>query len=171
MLMLINLETNYNLFFKYANQYLECLGIKDTVKYVEIKSVIKTNTKKEVKCLFKDKNNKVLYTFIHQAIKGKGTKNKAIPFISKDNKELKHKAIGTLSCIADSFYFFTEDLGFNFTDMDSEQIKYFNFIINNQNFICLLSDRLIKHTINEITSKVINLQKTLTDIIEDYYGS
>lgn len=165
--MIINLESNYDYFFKYANQYLECLNIKDTVKYIEIKSVVKTDIKKEVICLFKNKSNKILYTFIHQAIKGKGTKNKAIPYVLEDNKELKHKAIGTLSCIADSFYFFTEDLGFYFTDMDLEQIKYFEFIINNQNYICLLSNRLITCIINKITDKITDLQKTLINAIKE----
>lgn len=165
--MLINLERNYDYFFKYANQYLECLNIKDTVKYTEIKSVIKTGTEKEVTCLFKNKDNKVLYTFIHQSIKGKGTKSKAIPCIIEDNKELKYKAIGTLSCIADSFYFFTEDLGFYFTDMDLEQAKYFEFIINNQNYIRLLSNRLITHTVNEIINEITGLQKTLINAIKE----
>lgn len=165
--MLINLNNNYNFFFKYANQYLECLNIKDTVKYIEIKSITKTDTKKEIKYLFKNKNNKTLFTFIHQAIKGKGTKNKAIPYVSENNKELKHTAIGTLSCISDSFYYFTDDLGFYFPDLTIDQAKYLDFIINNKEYICLLSNRLISNISNQIINTVTDFQKAITNMIKE----
>ena len=51
--------------------------------------------------------------------------------------------------------------------MDLEQAKYFDFIINNENYIRLLSNRLIKHTVNRIIDEITDLQKTLINATKE----